>query len=341
MCFKPKPTPYVFAGNPTFDLVAGLIASNQVTGVPKTKREKNERKIAAAKRISLVAEPPYEIVFVKNGAIEDVYKTQRITHTRAKTDIYKYIFVNMTLPAKTGWGTRELLTYKDFKTGQVVEVGAGGTISMHIADSKVFIEKVLGTRLRYNIEDLKREMIDKIMDEFNDHLLSVIDSERISYDMFDSAMRSVAKLLLPKLNSSIEKYGIHVEEFIITEFMKPTELRRRIDKSSAQTEELDDTEHRIRLAEREAVLKKTRAKGDIDVEQMDRESKGATYKELREEDRKDIRAIADSEAKIREATKMPELTVSITKGGQTGICQHCDAVITEGQIFCPVCRRKI
>ena len=131
------------------------------------------------KNMQLLAETPNEVVHIKNGAVVGKYFNQKVDHEYTKNDIHKYFFINVKKPCQTVWGTRERLEYKDSGTGRIVSIGANGIISFHIADSLVFIEKILGSRSSYSSKDLIEEMLPKLFDEFNDHLLSVIQGENL------------------------------------------------------------------------------------------------------------------------------------------------------------------
>jgi hypothetical protein len=146
------------------------------------------------------------------------------------------------------------------------------------------------------------------------------------------------------------------------QFVKPEELKERTNELVAENEKFNDAllnadrkiafmkkqedlevqGRKIELdrAGHEAALAKIEAEKNADIEKIGYETKGVSYKELREMDREDIRTLADAEAKVGEAIKpLQDTVVVIQKGG--GKCPYCDGEITESVIFCPTCKKKV
>jgi regulator of protease activity HflC (stomatin/prohibitin superfamily) len=315
------------------------------------------------KNMQLLAETPNEVVHIKNGAVAGKYFNQKIDHKYTKNDIDKYFFINIKKPCQTAWGTRERLEYKDTGTGRIVSIGANGVISFHIADSLVFIEKVLGNRNIFSTKNLTEEMLPKIFEAFNDHLLSVIQGENLEYSQLDSKLKEISAHLLLKIDAGLQKYGIHVEEFIVKQFVKPEELKARSNELVKEAEEFDDRmlseDRKIAImkkreeaekqqmqmeqsrAEHETDLARKEAQLQADIEKLDYETKGVSYKELREMDREDIRTLAEAEAKVEDAKKIPQDTVVVIKSENRGKCPYCDGDVSVNDVFCPTCKKKM
>ena len=322
---------------------------------------------SADSKVILVAQAPYEIVYIKNGAVDGVFHNQKIEHSRplfkGKDSIDKYYFVNVQMPCQTQWGTAKKLEYQDAQSGQIIAIGANGIISFCIADSRKFIERVLGARAQYAVEDLANEMLAKVFDDFNEQFLSVLQKENITYSRMDSMLKEIGAIMLPAINASLEKYGVRVAEFIIRQLVKPEELKERANKIAEKADEFDqtllETQRRLALlkaqeeienqkmqmnkarSEHTADLARIDAQAEMDIEKMGYEAKGVTYKELRELDREDVTVAGDALAKVAEAVKNPEETVVVVKTDNTGVCPYCDGTVTAGQIFCPTCKKKI
>jgi hypothetical protein len=218
-------------------------------------------------------------------------------------------------------------------------------------------------------------MLPKIFIEFYDHLLSVIEEGSLTYEQLDAKLKEIGAQLLQKINSDLKKYGVGVEEFIITQFVKPEELKKRVNELAAENEkfnttllnahrkitimqkqsdiesqamkiELDRAEHLAALAkisaESKSEIEKISAESKLEIEKMDYETKGVTYKELRKMDREDLKTLADAEAKVAKALKVqPQDTVVVIKKESRGKCPYCDGEITQQDIFCPTCKNKV
>jgi hypothetical protein len=315
------------------------------------------------KNLVLVASSPNEVVYVKNGAVAALYTNQKIEHKFTKDSSDKYYFVNVKKPCQTAWGTNRRLEYKDAETGRIVSIGANGIISFQIFDSVLFLEKVLGNHSTFTTQNLTEEMLPKIFIEFYDHLLSVIQDGNLSYSQLDGKLKEIGSQLVPKIDSGLKKYGVCVEDFIIMQFIKPEELKERANELAAENDKFSNAllnadrkiagmekekeseahgmEMELSRAEHQASITMVEAKTKADIEKMDYETKGVSYKELREMDREDIRTLADAAAKIEAAVQIPQDTVVVIKTENRGKCPYCDSEITEKDIFCPTCKKRV
>jgi hypothetical protein len=331
--------------------------------------------------IAFVAEAPYEVVYKKNGEIIGVYRNQKIDHKKpvigGKDSIDKYYFINVQMPSQTNWGTAQKLEYKDATSGRIISIGANGIIAFHISDSKKFMEKVLGSLDRYTADDFTRQMLPKVFDDFNEILLSVLEGGNIAYSRMDGMLKEIASGMLPKINAALDKYGVHVEEFIIKQLIKPDELKDRANMLVGKKEDFNDTilekERELALLKMQEEIEKQKMqmelnKGDMhkinaqkaadierigletkrmeaqlsaDAEKAGYEAKGISYKEIRELDREDIAVAGEAAAKVAEASRDPEGTVVVIKQDNSGKCPFCESEITAGHIFCPTCKKKI
>jgi rubrerythrin len=210
---------------------------------------------------------------------------------------------------------------------------------------------------------LAEEMLPKVFIEFYDHLLEVIQEGNLSYNQLDGKLKEVASGLVPKIDLSLKKYGVCVEDFIIMQFIKSEELKDRLNVLAAEGDKFNNTivnadrdielmkkQEEINLqkmkmdkdrAEHQISIQKMDAEFKADIEKMDYETKGVSYKELREMDREDVRTLAEAAAKVEEAVQLPQDTLVVIKSDNKGKCQHCDGDITEKDIFCPICKKRL
>jgi len=304
------------------------------------------------KNLMLIASAPNEIVYVKNGAITGSFSNQKIDHKYSLNSSDKYFFVNVKKPCQTNWGTNRRLEYKDSDSGRIVSIGANGIISFQIFDCILFLEKILGNRNNFTSQNLTEEILPKVFLEFYDHLLTVIQDGNLSYSQLDSKLKDISTQLVPKIDSSIKKYGVCIEEFIIMQFIKPEELKERANELIIEEEKhnknllnadrnLDVLKKREEQEAQGLKMDIHRAEHKAILEKIDYETKGVTYKELREMDREDIRVKAEAEAKVEEAKKPHQDTVVVIKSENRGKCQHCDNEVTEKDIFCSTCKKRL
>lgn len=310
--------------------------------------------------VSIVAESPYEVIHFKNGKVENCYKNALFEFCSNEKDVDRIYFLNVTMSINSLWGLPEKLEYKDISTGRIVEIGIRGNYSFHINNSQLFIEKVSGTRARINSDELSAFMKPKLYDELSEHFLACLVEQNIKSEDLDLMKKSIGRQFLIKLNNAFSKYGIEVEEFFIEGFNKANVLKERVNTLLDGKEDFDDkglaidreTELLGKMAKlkkqtrdidmdsinHEAEKRKKIAATDSDIEAKNYEVKGISYKELRDADRQDIKNAAEAEALVRGAVK-PD-TIIVTKKGSKK-CSYCGAELADGQLFCPMCRRRI
>ncbi|MCL2062183.1 MAG: SPFH domain-containing protein [Firmicutes bacterium] len=317
------------------------------------------------KKFSVVAEPPWQVVHLKNGAVCDTWTGKKKDIVDKDKNLNRVIFVNIKKPCQTSWGTPDKMEYPDTDTKRIVSIGANGIIAFRISNSEKFIETVLGTRTSYLVEDLREEMIAKLLSEFKDHFIDSILTNGLRYEDLDMMTKPIADEMLPKLNASFAKYGVHVEEFIINEIVKPAELKERttkkLDRRDAHQDELQESDYELEVLAKRAQVQKQRQEMDMSgaIHQLDKarlagktaaeiermgydDAKGASYKEIREMDREDIKVAGKAAARVAESLKVKEPTIIVKNdAANTGLCPNCNAVVTASQIFCPTCKKKV
>ncbi len=316
------------------------------------------------KDANIVAEPPFEVVKVENGTIAHKFQSEKVEHKKMKEGVCKYIFVNVKRPCQSAWGTPRKLEYQDAASGRIVSIGANGFLTLCINDSVKFIERVLGVRNALTADELTEEMLPKIMDSFNEHLLAIITENGIGYAAMDGLLKEIGQRLLVKLNPAMESYGIVIGDFIIGSLVKPegvkelTNLRAkrnedfvdeqlRKDRDLAllgKEEQIEAQEQKIlrNRADHVADVRLVEGKTDAELERMQYEdAKGASYKEIRELDLADKIATLDGIANIQDKIKSPEVNIINILSESGGVCPYCGGEITANQIFCPTCRKKL
>src|SRR5947209_18351021 len=124
-------------------------------------------------------------VFVNEGQVADVFKPGLYTLTTQTLPILTYIrnwdkafkspfksdvyYFSTRLQVNQHWGTPNPITIREKEFG-AIRLRAFGIYSYHIADPKIFYQKVSGTRDLYRVEDLEGQlrntMIGRLTDTF-------------------------------------------------------------------------------------------------------------------------------------------------------------------------------
>src|SRR5688572_16711491 len=136
-------------------------------------------------------------------------------------------FVSLRELTDMKWGTPQPLVYRDTELG-MVRLRAFGTYSMRVADPKLFLTSVVGTRGSYTTNDLDDYLKSIVLNEFNDLLgdtqTSILDIQRMTREMADATRHA--------LSDDFQRLGLELTSFQIVSITPPEEVQKRIDERS-------------------------------------------------------------------------------------------------------------
>lgn len=179
-------------------------------------------------------------VFVNEGRIADVFAPGRYRLTTATLPILTYImnwdkafqspfksdvyFFSSRIQVDQHWGTPQPITIRDKEFG-AVRIRAFGIYSYHVADPKVFYEKISGTRDHYMVADLEGQLRNTIIGT----LTNTFAQSNVPFlDMAANQMQlgqKVAELLQP----GFKDIGIALDTFVVENLSMPDELQKILD----------------------------------------------------------------------------------------------------------------
>jgi membrane protease subunit (stomatin/prohibitin family) len=126
------------------------------------------------------------------------------------------------------WGTKEPIIFRDTELA-MVRLRAFGQFSIRIAQSQLFVNKLVGTEGRYTTEAvenyLRGVIISRLADLLGESLSSIFDLAS-KYD-------EIATLAKGRLADDMEKYGIQLVDFYINAITPPDEVQKRIDERTS------------------------------------------------------------------------------------------------------------
>lgn len=188
-----------------------------------------------------------EGVFFRDGKALDVFKAGRhVLQTQNVPLIAKWVtsfgygpnspfrsevyFIGKQLFPNLKWGTREPILFRDSEL-KMIRIRSFGTFSIQIADSMLFINKVVGTKGIYtndDIEDYLRNIIvSRLTNIIGDELKTVFDMPS-SFDDLSLAARV-------KLQAEFEGLGLSLHDFYINSISVPDDVQKMIDQRSGMT----------------------------------------------------------------------------------------------------------
>lgn len=137
------------------------------------------------------------------------------------------IFTNHKVFTNQKWGTKEPVLFRDRELS-MVRLRAFGIHSFRVEDAHRFVDTIVGTQgivTTPQIADFLRNIIIGRLADFLGETLETIFDLPSSYDEIGTAMKA-------RIRDDFAKYGLCVEDFIISAITPPEEVQKRIDERS-------------------------------------------------------------------------------------------------------------
>jgi len=188
-----------------------------------------------------------EAIFYRDGRALDVFKAGRhVLQTQNIPVVGKWVtsfgygpdspfradvfFVGKQLFPNLKWGTREPILFRDSEL-KMIRLRSYGIFSIQVADSMLFVNKVVGTQglyTNFDIEEyLRGIIISRLTNIMGDGLKTVFDMPS-SFDKLSLFART-------KLQSEFEGLGLYLHDFYIKSISVPDDVQKIIDQRSGMT----------------------------------------------------------------------------------------------------------
>lgn len=188
-----------------------------------------------------------EAVFFRDGKALDVFKPGRhVLETANIPLIGKWVtsfaygpdspfraevyFVGKQLFPNLKWGTKEPILFRDTEL-KMIRIRSFGSFSIQVADSLLFINKIVGTRGTFKNEDieeyLKGIVITRLTTILGEEMKTVFDMPS-SFDDLSLAARV-------KLQVEFEALGLYLHDFYINSISVPEDVQKVIDQRSGMS----------------------------------------------------------------------------------------------------------
>ncbi|MBT7815346.1 MAG: SPFH domain-containing protein [Polaribacter sp.] len=195
-----------------------------------------------------------EAVFMRDGRSQGLFlsgrhvlKTQNIPvigkwvtsfgYGESSPFIAEVYFLGKQLFANLKWGTPEQILFKDTEL-KMIRLRAFGTFSIQISDSNIFLNKVVGTRTTFFVDDIEEYLRSIIISKFttviSENLKTVFDMPS-NFDILNISVQTTLK-------QDFEGLGLLLHDFYINSISLPQEVQQMIDQrtSIAALGNLDD-----------------------------------------------------------------------------------------------------
>ncbi len=179
-------------------------------------------------------------VFVNEGRVADVFTPGLYTlNTRTlplltnlmnwdkeflspfKSDVY---FLSTRVQVDQHWGTATPITIRDPEFG-AVRLRAYGIYAYHIADARVFYNKVSGTREIYRVDEIEGQLRNTVVGRIAD----TFASSKIPF--LDMAANQVAlgEKITEQMTPGFAQFGLALDSFVVESLSLPDELQKILD----------------------------------------------------------------------------------------------------------------
>ena len=327
----------------------------------------------------LIVHESQEAIFFMNGQALDLFgpgrytlETQNIPKigkalnrtTGGETPFHcEVYFINKTEQMSIKWGTDSQVQYIEPNYGFPISIGASGDMSLRVEDSRKLLIKLVGTEKFLTRENLVAHFRAFLMTRVKTYIAQVIKNNSISIfelhenlTMFSDAIKA---LLVPDFAG----YGIALEQFFVTNVVKPDGERQYEKFKELHFRQYADIAEAKLRQQTDIIYAQTEAQKTIIASQAmatKRAQEGYTYQQERGFDVATV--VAQNEA-VGELTNLgiglgTMAGVGGAVGGMVGgmmndavataaapagnvICPKCGATLPAGAKFCLLCGEKI
>ena len=153
--------------------------------------------------------------------LTDLLNWDKAFQSPFKSDVY---FFSTHLETDQHWGTATPIVIRDKEFG-AVRLRAYGIYSYHLADPRVFHEKVSGTRELYRVADLDGQLRDLIIGRITDAL----GESHLSFVDMAANLVELGRQMMAALAPNFAELGLKLDSFVIESISLPEELQQALD----------------------------------------------------------------------------------------------------------------
>jgi membrane protease subunit (stomatin/prohibitin family) len=131
-------------------------------------------------------------------------------------------FVNVETEREAPWGMGNLPVYDHSLNAEFI-IGAHGRFNLRVADSELFIKKLVGTLHDFNTGDVLEYFQSKISSIAAQTCSEIMEEEKLSLSSIQRMRTRLERQIEDRINESLYIYGIRVGNFAIRSFKIPEE----------------------------------------------------------------------------------------------------------------------
>ena len=185
----------------------------------------------------LIVHETQEAIFFLNGQPLDLFGSGKYTLETQNIPLLRHViniptggvsafhcevyFINKVEQMAISWGTDSKVQYMEPTYGFPISVGAGGEMSLRVADSKQLLIKLVGTESLLSREKLISYFRAFLMARVKTYIAQIFKANKISIFEVDEHLTEFSDALREKLIPDFAQYGIALERFFVTRIVKP------------------------------------------------------------------------------------------------------------------------
>lgn len=185
----------------------------------------------------LIVHETQEAIFFLNGQPLDLFGSGKYTLETQNIPLLRHViniptggvsafhcevyFINKVEQMAIPWGTDSKVQYMEPTYGFPMSVGAGGEMSLRVADSKQLLIKLVGTETLLSREKLVSYFRAFLMARVKTYIAQIFKANKISIFEVDEYLTEFSDALKEKLIPDFADYGIALERFFVTRIVKP------------------------------------------------------------------------------------------------------------------------
>ena len=185
----------------------------------------------------LIVHESQEAIFFLNGQPLDLFGSGKYTLETANIPLLRHViniptggvsafhcevyFINKVEQMAIPWGTDSKVQYMEPTYGFPISIGAGGEMSLRVEDSKKLLVKLVGTESYLSREKLVSFFRAFLMSRVKTYIAQTLKNSKISIFEVDEHINEFSDELKEKLITDFAEYGIALERFFVTRFVKP------------------------------------------------------------------------------------------------------------------------
>lgn len=325
----------------------------------------------------LIVHESQEAIFFMNGQALDLFGAGRYTletqnipligkalnrATDDKTPFHcEVYFINKTEQMSIKWGTDSKVQYIEPTYGFPLSIGASGEMSLRAENSRKLLLKLVGTESYLNQQKLVSFFRAFLMTRVKTYMAQVMKNNSINIFEIDENLTSFSNSIKNLLVADFADYGIALEQFFVTNVVKP-DGERQYEKFKElhfrQYADIAEAKLRQQVSVIDAETEAQKVVIDSQAQATKRAQEGYTYAQERGFD------VAEKVAENEAVGQMTNLGVGLgtmagvggVVGGMVGgaindamkpaapaptaavaFCENCGTKLTPGSAFCDEC----